>query len=177
MSKVGKKPINIPDGVQCTIKDNNLIVKGPKGETSMELVDDVEVKFENNQVLAIPRNNSLNAKTFWGTVRSNINNNIVGVTQGFTKSLVITGVGYRMAIKGSDLVMNLGFSHEVIFPIPEGIKISCPDATHVNIEGIDKQKVGQVASQIKSTKKPEPYKGKGFKYIGEQILRKEGKKK
>lgn len=178
MSKIGKKPIMLPSGVSCKVENSEFCAKGPKGELKLKLIyDDIDVIVNEDNVMVKPKNNSLRARKFWGTVRSSINNMVVGVSNGFTKSLEINGVGYRMSIKGKNVIMNLGLSHEVEFPIPEGINAVCPDATHINITGINKQEVGQIASKIKLMKKPEPYKGKGFKYVGEQILRKEGKKK
>lgn len=177
MSKIGKKPIILPSDVTCNINNKTIVIKGKNSELSMDLSPEVNIEVKDNQIIVSPKNASLDARRMWGTIRASINNMILGVSQGFTKSLEINGVGYRMAVKGKDLVLNLGFSHEVVFPIPDTVNVVCPDATHVNIKGVNKQIVGLIASKIKLMKKPEPYKGKGFKYVGEQILRKEGKKK
>lgn len=177
MSKVGKKPIDLPLGVTCSIVNGELIVKGSKGELKNVLSNKILVENKDNRIIVSPKDNSIEAKKFWGTFRALINNMIKGVTEGFTKSLEITGVGYRVNVKDDKLVMQLGLSHDVELKIPDGITIVCPTNTQVNVSGIDNQKVGLVASLIKKHKKPEPYKGKGFKYVGEKILRKEGKKK
>lgn len=177
MSKVGKKPIDLPVGVTCSIVNGELIVKGSKGELKNVLSNKILIENKDNRIIVSPKDNSIEAKKFWGTFRALINNMIKGVTEGFTKSLEITGVGYRVNVKDNKLVMQLGLSHDVELKIPDGITIVCPTNTQVNVSGIDKQKVGLVASLIKKYKKPEPYKGKGFKYVGEKILRKEGKKK
>lgn len=177
MSKVGKKPIDLPAGVTCSIINGELTVKGNKGELKSALSNKIVVENKDNKITVSPKDSSIEARKFWGTFRALINNMVLGVTNGFTKSLEITGVGYRVNVKGDKLVMQLGLSHDVELKIPEGITIVCPTNTQVNVSGIDKQKVGLIASLIKKHKKPEPYKGKGFKYVGEKILRKEGKKK
>ena len=174
---MGKKPIDLPEGVSCNIVDNEISIKGKKGELKAVLFNKLTVENKENKIVVLPKDNSIEAKKFWGTFRALINNMVKGVTEGFTKSLEITGVGYRVSVKDNKLVMQLGFSHSVELEVPEGITVVCPDNTHVNVSGIDKQKVGLVASLIRKYKKPEPYKGKGFKYVGEKILRKEGKKK
>ena len=177
MSKMGKKPIDLPEGVSCSVINNEVVIKGSKGELKVSVFNKLIVENKDNKVVILPKDNSIEAKKFWGTFRALINNMVKGVVEGFTKSLEITGVGYRVNIKDNKLVMQLGLSHNVELEVPEGITVTCPDSTHVNVFGIDKQKVGLVAPLIKKYKKPEPYKGKGFRYVGEQILRKEGKKK
>ena len=177
MSRIGKNPVELPDGVSVVISGIKVTAKGKLGELSAVFTDDVEFIGTDSEVTVKPRGNSINARKMWGTSRSVISNLVVGVSEGFKRNLVINGVGYRAAVQGKDLVLQLGYSHEVRHPIPEGIKINCPDQTHITIEGIDKQRVGQTAAEIRSYRPPEPYKGKGIKYENEYILRKEGKKK
>ena len=177
MSRVGKNPVEVPDGVNVAIFGQQIIAKGKLGELSMTFSDDVDITQEENLITVKIRGNSIQSRKMWGTARSVISNLVVGVSEGFIKNLEINGVGYRAPVQGSDLVMQLGFSHEVRHKIPEGIIIKCPDQTHITIEGADKQKVGQTAAEIRSYRPPEPYKGKGVKYVDEHILRKEGKKK
>ena len=177
MSRVGKYPVLIPQGVQVTLQDRTLVAKGKLGELKLPLTDDVEVEVEGNQVAVKPRRDDRRSRTMWGTTRSLVNGMVTGVSTGFAKNMEINGTGYRAAVQGKDLVLNLGYSHEVRYPIPEGIKITCERPTAVRVEGADKQRVGQVAAEIRGFRGPEPYKGKGIKYEGEQILRKEGKKK
>ena len=177
MSRIGKNPVTIPDGVTFEIKGIDVAAKGKLGELSARLTDDVEVTQEGNVITVTPRGNSGRARKMWGTARSVISNLVTGVSEGFEKKLEITGVGYRAQVQGKDLVLQLGFSHEVRYPAPEGITFKCADQTHVSITGANKQVVGQVASEIRSFRPPEPYKGKGVRYEGEYILRKEGKKK
>jgi len=177
MSRIGKKPIEIPEGVTIEHSGCDLAVKGPKGLLSMTLVDEVVVEVKDGEVSVTPVNKSKIARSMWGMQRTMVSNLIEGVTRGFEKKLEIKGVGYRAQMKGKDLNLQLGFSHEVDFPVPEGINIQCPDQTTVIVTGIDKQKVGQVAAKIREYRKPEPYKGKGVKYAGEYVYRKEGKKK
>lgn len=177
MSRIGKKPVAIPSGVTATIADGQLSVKGPKGTLAMPLADVVSYAIEDGQISVQPANGSKQARAFWGMQRTLVQNLITGVTEGFTRKLLITGVGYRADSKGKVLNLKLGYSHDVDFPVPEGIEIKTPDNTTVEISGIDKQKVGQVAAEIRRWRKPEPYKGKGIKYEGEFIFRKEGKKK
>jgi large subunit ribosomal protein L6 len=177
MSRVGKNPVEVPDGVNVAIVGQKVTAKGNLGELSMTFSDDVDITQEENLITVRSRGNSIQSRKMWGTVRSVIYNLVVGVSEGFIRNLEINGVGYRAQVQGSDLVMQLGFSHEVRHTIPEGITIKCPDQTHITIEGADKQKVGQTASEIRSYRPPEPYKGKGVKYVDEHILRKEGKKK
>ena len=177
MSRIGKKPVAVPAGVTATINDRILVVKGPKGEMSMPLVDDISYTIDGAQIAVLPANETKRARAFWGMQRTMVNNLVTGVSDGFTKVLEITGVGYRASVQGSNLKLQLGYSHDVDFAIPAGITIKTPDPTTVEITGSDKQRVGQVAAEIRRWRKPEPYKGKGIKYRGEVIFRKEGKKK
>lgn len=177
MSRIGKKPVAVPANVTATLNGAELAVKGPKGQLAMTVADEVNVTVDGNVITVAPRDDSKRARSFWGMQRTLVNNLIVGVTDGFTEVLEINGVGYRASVQGSNLKLQLGFSHDVDFPIPEGITIKCPDQTTVEISGTDKQKVGQVAAEIRRWRRPEPYKGKGIKYRGEYIFRKEGKKK
>lgn len=177
MSRIGKRPVEIPAGVTANLGDGVLTMKGPKGELSMNLTDDISYELDNGQLSVKPANETKRARAFWGMQRTLVQNLVDGVTEGFTKVLEITGVGYRASVSGKSLKLQLGFSHDVDFDIPEGITINCPDQTTVEISGSDKQKVGQVAAEIRRWRKPEPYKGKGIKYRGEYIFRKEGKKK
>jgi large subunit ribosomal protein L6 len=177
MSRIGKKPVTIPAGVQASINGGTIEVKGPKGTLSMPLVDDIAYAIEGNEIRVNPANDTKRARAFWGMQRTLVSNLVVGVSDGFTKVLEITGVGYRAAVQGKTLKLQLGYSHDVEYAIPEGITIKTPDQTTVEITGSDRQKVGQVAAEIRRWRKPEPYKGKGIKYRGEFIFRKEGKKK
>ena len=177
MSRVGKYPVPLPQGVQVTLQGRTLVAKGKLGELKLPLTDDVDVEVADNQVAVKPRRDDRRSRTMWGTTRSLVNGMVTGVSTGFAKNMEINGTGYRAAVQGKDLVLNLGFSHEVRYPIPEGIKITCDRPTAVRVEGADKQRVGQVAAEIRAFRGPEPYKGKGIKYENEQILRKEGKKK
>jgi large subunit ribosomal protein L6 len=177
MSRIGKKPVAMPAGVTASMADGTLSVKGPKGELKMPMSDLISYEVKEEGVSVQPANNSKAARAFWGMQRTLVQNLVTGVTEGFTKVLEITGVGYRANVQGKNLKLQLGYSHDVDFAIPEGIDIKTPDNTTVEISGIDKQKVGQVAAEIRRWRKPEPYKGKGIKYRGEYIFRKEGKKK
>ncbi|MGC6330238.1 50S ribosomal protein L6 [Rhizorhabdus sp. FW153] len=177
MSRIGKKPVQVPAGVSASLEGKTLSVKGPKGTLSMSLADEVSYAVEDGQISVQPVNDSKRSRSFWGMQRTMVQNLIVGVTEGYTKTLQITGVGYRANVQGKNLKLQLGYSHDVDFEIPEGITIATPDQTTVHISGIDKQQVGQVAAEIRRWRKPEPYKGKGIKYAGEYIFRKEGKKK
>jgi large subunit ribosomal protein L6 len=177
MSRIGKKPVTIPKGVTASVNGQEVAVKGPKGELKHVLVDDVIAKLENGGIEVAPRQDTQNARAMWGMSRTLISNLMTGVTEGFTKKLEITGVGYRAAVAGTNLQLQLGYSHDVVFPIPQGIQVVCSKPTEIVITGIDKQKVGQVAAEIRKFRPPEPYKGKGVRYAGEYILRKEGKKK
>jgi large subunit ribosomal protein L6 len=177
MSRVGKKPVAIPSGVIASIEGQLVKVKGPKGALALTLHPDVTAKLEGNEVRVDPRYETKRARAMWGTYRSLLANVITGVTKGFERKLEISGVGYRAALQGKNLQVQLGYSHDIVYPIPEGITIVTPRPTEVVVSGIDGQKVGHVAAQIRSFRKPEPYKGKGVKYAGEYIFRKEGKKK
>jgi len=177
MSRIGKKPVTVPAGVTAAIEGKTLSVKGPKGTLSMSLADEVSYAVEDGSISVQPINDTKRARSFWGMQRTLVQNLITGVTEGYSKTLQITGVGYRANVQGKNLKLQLGYSHDVDFMIPEGITIATPDQTTVQISGIDKQKVGQVAAEIRRWRKPEPYKGKGIKYAGEYIFRKEGKKK
>ena len=177
MSRIGKKPVAIPGGVTAEIANGTLTVKGPKGALTLGLVDEVTYAVEDGAISVRPANSSNRARAFWGMQRTLVQNLVTGVTEGYTKVLDITGVGYRANAQGRNLKLQLGYSHDVDFAVPDGIEVKTPDNTTVEITGIDKQKVGQVAAEIRRWRKPEPYKGKGIKYRGEYIFRKEGKKK
>ncbi|WP_448503056.1 50S ribosomal protein L6 [Sphingomonas sp.] len=177
MSRIGKKPVSVPAGVTANIGDGQLSVKGPKGTLTMPLADDIKYETVDGGISVLPANETKRARAFWGMQRTLVQNLVTGVTEGFSKKLLISGVGYRASSQGKTLKLQLGYSHDVNFEIPEGIEIKTPDQTTVEISGIDKQKVGQVAAEIRRWRKPEPYKGKGIKYDGEFIFRKEGKKK
>jgi large subunit ribosomal protein L6 len=177
MSRTGKKPIPAVSGVTVTIKDREVHAKGPKGEQSLTLMDIVNAKQTDQGIVIEPANDTVEARAAWGTTRALIANMVKGVKDGFEKKLQIQGVGFRAAMQGKDLKLSLGFSHEVVFNTPKGITITAPTATEVTISGADKQQVGQVAADIRAWRKPEPYKGKGVRYLGEYIARKEGKKK
>ncbi len=177
MSRIGKKPVSLPDGVTANLADGTLAVKGPKGELKLPMADEVSYELADGGVTVTPANESKKARSYWGMQRTLVQNLVDGVTEGFSKVLEISGVGYRAKVQGKTLNLQLGFSHDVNFDIPEGIEIKTPDQTTIEISGIDKQKVGQVAAEIRRWRKPEPYKGKGIKYRGEYIFRKEGKKK
>jgi large subunit ribosomal protein L6 len=177
MSRIGKKPVPVPAGVTPTINDGIISVKGPKGTLTMPLREEISYTLEDGVISVQPANETKRARAFWGMQRTMVQNLITGVTDGFTKKLLITGVGYRAAAQGRNLKLQLGYSHDVNIDVPEGIEVKTPDATTVEISGSDKQKVGQLAAEIRRWRKPEPYKGKGIKYDGEFIFRKEGKKK
>ena len=177
MSRVGKYPVPVPAGVTLALAGRTLTAKGKLGELKLDLTDDVDVEIKANEVAVSPRRTDRRARTMWGTTRSLINSMVTGVSTGFVKAMEINGTGYRAAVQGSDLVLNLGYSHEIRYPIPAGIKITCERPTAVKVEGSDKRQVGQVAAEIRAYRGPEPYKGKGVKYANETILRKEGKKK
>jgi large subunit ribosomal protein L6 len=177
MSRVGKKPVAVPAGVTAKVEGQTVSVKGPKGELKFTVPDDVLVAMEGSSIKVDPRSDSNRSRAMWGMSRSMINNLVVGVTQGYERKLEITGVGYKAAVAGKTLQLSLGFSHDVNYPIPAGIAIATPKPTEVTIAGIDKRQVGQVAAEIRAFRGPEPYKGKGIKYEGEFIFRKEGKKK
>jgi large subunit ribosomal protein L6 len=177
MSRVGKYPVAIPAGVQVALAGRMLAVKGKLGELKLELTDLVEAKVEDGKVAVAPRGGTAQARMMWGTTRSLVASMVRGVSEGYSKSMEITGTGYRAAVQGSNLVMNLGFSHDVVYAIPAGIKITCERPTAIKVEGVDKRLVGQVCAELRTWRPPEPYKGKGMKFDGEQIRRKEGKKK
>jgi large subunit ribosomal protein L6 len=178
MSRIGKKPVAMPGGVSASIDSGTLTVKGPKGQLAMQLLDDlVAYDVAEGEIRVTPLVDAQRNRAAWGMQRTLVQNLVTGVTEGFKKVLEISGVGYRAAAQGRNLRLQLGYSHDVNFPVPEGIEVKTPDANTVEISGIDKQKVGQVAAEIRRWRKPEPYKGKGIKYRGEYIFRKEGKKK
>jgi large subunit ribosomal protein L6 len=177
MSRIGNKAVAVPSGVTANVEGQTVKVKGPKGAMQVVLHDDVTAKMDKSGIKIDPRNESKRARSLWGTSRTLVANIMSGVTKGFEEKLEITGVGYRAAVQGKNLQLQLGFSHDVMFPIPEGIAIATPKPTEIVITGNDKQKVGHVAAEIRGFRPPEPYKGKGVKYAGEYIFRKEGKKK
>ena len=177
MSRVGKNPIEIPGDVQVSIEGAIFTAKGKLGEMSQEISETVSTSLEDGKVWVRPVDDSKTARAMWGTTRSLLQSVVTGVSQGFTKELEINGVGYRAAVQGSTLTLQLGYSHDVDYPIPEGITIACAKPTSISISGASKQRVGQVAAEIRGFRPPEPYKGKGIKYVDEVILRKEGKKK
>ena len=177
MSRIGKKAVPVPAGVTADIAGRVLSVKGPKGTLTMPLADEITYDVQQDGISVQPANDTKRARAFWGMQRTLVQNLVTGVTTGFSKKLVITGVGYRAAAQGKTLKLQLGYSHDVNIDVPEGIEVKTPDATTVEISGSDKQKVGQLAAEIRRWRKPEPYKGKGIKYDGEFIFRKEGKKK
>jgi len=177
MSRVGSNPVAVPAGVDVAIADGRIQVKGKLGQFDYPLPEEVEVTRDNGEITVKPVNETKRARALWGTTRSNIDNMVTGVSKGFTKVLEITGVGYRAAVQGKTLTLQLGFSHDVQFDIPDGITIACERPTQIQVSGADKQQVGQVCAKIRGYRPPEPYKGKGVRYADEQIRRKEGKKK
>ena len=177
MSRIGKRPVTVPSGVTATVEGQTVKMKGPKGQLQFVVHDDVEVKLENGQVKVNPRVETNRARALYGTARAQVANLVEGVTKGFEKKLEITGVGYRAAMQGKNLQLALGYSHDVVYPIPEGITVTVPKPTEITITGSNSQRIGQVAAEIRSYRPPEPYKGKGVKYVDEFIFRKEGKKK
>ncbi len=177
MSRIGKRAVPVPSGITANVEGQTVKVKGPKGALSVVLPDDVTVKLDGGQIKVDPRGETKHARSQWGTSRTLVANLIAGVTKGFEQRLEINGVGYRAAVQGKNLQLALGYSHDVIYPIPEGITIVTPRPVEIVITGIDRQKVGQVAAEIRDFRPPEPYKGKGVKYAAERIFRKEGKKK
>lgn len=177
MSRVGQKPVEIPSGVEVAINGALVTAKGKLGELSLEMLDTVSASIEDGKVVVKPADESKAARSMWGTTRSQIQSLVTGVSEGFTKQLEINGVGYRAAVQGSTLNLQLGYSHDINYPIPEGITIKCERPTAIAVSGANKQRVGQVAAEIRAYRPPEPYKGKGIKYAEETILRKEGKKK
>jgi large subunit ribosomal protein L6 len=177
MSRIGKKAVAVPSGITANVQGQTVKVKGPKGALSVVLPDEVAVKLDGGQIKVDPRGETKRARSQWGTSRTLIANLIAGVTKGFEQRLEINGVGYRAAVQGKNLQLALGYSHDVVYPIPEGITIATPRPVEIVITGIDRQKVGQVAAEIREYRPPEPYKGKGIKYAAERVFRKEGKKK
>ncbi|KIC14199.1 MULTISPECIES: 50S ribosomal protein L6 [unclassified Leisingera] len=177
MSRIGKKPVELPSGVSASVSGQTIEVKGPKGARSFTATDDVTLSVNDNVVTIEPRGKSKRARQQWGMSRTQVANLVTGVTQGFKKELEIQGVGYRAQMQGNTLKLNLGYSHDVDFVAPDGITITAPKQTEIVVEGIDQQQVGEVAAKIRDWRRPEPYKGKGIRYKGEFIFRKEGKKK
>jgi large subunit ribosomal protein L6 len=177
MSRVGKNPVTVPDGIDIQIVDQLVRAKGKLGELSVTLPREVAISQEDNLLWVKPREESRRAEAMWGTSQALLTNLVTGVSQGFSRTLDITGVGYRAAVQGKNLNLQLGYSHDINYQIPEGIEVKCESQTTIEISGADKQAVGQVAAEIRAFRKPEPYKGKGIRYRGEQIRRKEGKKK
>ncbi len=177
MSRVGKKPVAVPAGVTAKVDGQSISVKGGKGELSFTAPDDVSVTFAEGKIVVTPRGDSKRSRAMWGMTRSIVNSLMIGVSKGFERKLEITGVGYKAVISGNSVRLSLGYSHDVTFPIPAGIAIAAPKPTEISITGIDKRQVGQTAAEIRALRPPEPYKGKGVKYAGEFIFRKEGKKK
>ena len=177
MSRIGKKLIAVPAGVTVTIEGQTVTVKGPKGQLAWTVIDDIEVKLENAEITFVPRSDTQRARSMWGLSRTLVNNMVVGVTAGYEQVLELVGVGYRAALKGQNLSLQLGFSHDIDLPPPSGISFVVPKQTEIRISGIDKQAVGEVAATIRKIRPPEPYKGKGVRYAGEKVRRKEGKKK
>jgi len=177
MSRIGKKPVALPKGVTASVEGQTVKVKGPKGELSVKLVPEVSAKVDEHGITVTPDKAQERADQMWGLSRSLVNNLVTGVTTGFTQRLEIQGVGYRAAVQGKNLNLQLGFSHDVVYPIPAGITITSEKPTQISVSGIDKQLVGQVAAEIRGYRRPEPYKGKGVRYEGEYVRRKEGKKK
>lgn len=177
MSRIGKKTIPVPSGVSATVDGQQVSMKGPKGELSVVLVDEVMAEMGDDGLSVKPRADTKRGRSMWGMSRTLVQNLVTGVSDGFEKTLEIQGVGYRAALQGSNLQLQLGLSHEVLYPVPDGIKVQCPKPTEIIISGIEKQKVGQVAAEIRRYRPPEPYKGKGIRYQGEYVFRKEGKKK
>ncbi len=177
MSRVGKKPVPVPTGVTANVQGKTISVKGPKGTLSLVVHDRVKVAMDKGEISVDPADESKEARALWGTTRANLNNIVTGVTKGFERKLEITGVGYRAAVQGKNLQLALGYSHDVVYAIPEGIAVATPKPTEIVVSGIDRKKVGQVAAEIRAYRPPEPYKGKGVRYSDEFIFRKEGKKK
>lgn len=177
MSRIGKRAVAMPGGVSASIEGDTLSVKGPKGTLTMGMSEHIDYKIESEEIQVNPANETKTARSFWGMHRTLVSNLVQGVTEGFSKTLEITGVGYRASAQGQKLKLQLGFSHDVDIDVPQGLDVKTPDQTTVIISGMDKQAVGQLAAEIRRWRKPEPYKGKGIKYQGEYVFRKEGKKK
>ena len=177
MSRIGKNPVHIPQGVEVKLAGQSLTAKGKLGQGSLTIADDVAVELEDGNVKVTPRNDTRRARAMWGTSRALVNNLVKGVSDGFTQNLEINGVGYRAAIQGKELVLQLGHSHDIKYPIPPGVTMKTEKPTTISISGADRQQIGQIAAEIRAFRPPEPYKGKGIKYETETIIRKEGKKK
>ena len=177
MSRIGKRPVPLPSGVEASVSGQTVSVKGPKGTRQFHATDDVTIAVEDGAVTVTPRGKSKRARQQWGMSRSMVENLVTGVTTGFKKELEITGVGYRAQMQGNTLKLALGYSHDVNFEVPQGVTVTAPKQTEIVVEGIDEQQVGQVAANIREWRAPEPYKGKGIRYKGEYVFRKEGKKK
>ena len=177
MSRIGKNPVAVPNGVTVDIKGQDISVSGPKGRLALTLVDEIAVSMDGESIKVLPRNDNRQGRTMWGMQRTLVSNMVTGVTSGFTTRLEISGVGYRAAVQGKVLQLQMGYSHDVAYPIPEDVQIVCERPTAISVTGIDKQRVGQVAAEIRRYRPPEPYKGKGIRYENEFIFRKEGKKK
>ena len=177
MSRIGKKPVAIPSGVTASVDGQTVKMKGPKGALEFVLPAEVTAKMEKGGIKVDPRNETKRARSMWGTSRTLVSNLVTGVTKGFEKKLEINGVGYKAAVAGKNLQLSLGYSHDIMYPIPAGVTITTPKPTEITVVGIDKRQVGQIAAEIRGFRGPEPYKGKGVKYAGEFIFRKEGKKK
>lgn len=177
MSRVGQKPVAVPDGIDIQIVDQLVRAKGKLGELSVTLPREVTISREENLIWVKPRDETKRARAMWGTSRAILTNLVIGVSDGYSKTLEIIGVGYRASVQGKSLNLQLGYSHDINYPIPDGIEIKCENQTTIEVSGADKQAVGQVTAEIRAFRKPEPYKGKGIRYRGEQVLRKEGKKK
>ncbi len=177
MSRIGKTPVSLPDGVKANIEGQKIVANGPKGQLEVVLVDEVTVEMTDDGIKVSPIGMSKRSRSMWGMSRTLVQNIVTGVSEGFEKKLAINGVGYRAQVQGKNLQLALGFSHDVLYPIPEGVDVACPKPTELIVTGIDKHKVGQVAAEIRRYRPPEPYKGKGVKYEDEYIFRKEGKKK
>jgi large subunit ribosomal protein L6 len=177
MSRIGKKPVVLPAGVAAKLDGQSIVVKGAKGELTFTAPDEVALKIEGGAIVVEPRGDDKRARAMWGTARAMVNNLVVGVAKGFEKKLEINGVGYKAAIAGKNLQLSLGFSHDIVYPIPAGVAVTTPKPTEITVAGVDKRQVGQVAAEIRAFRGPEPYKGKGVKYVDEFVFRKEGKKK
>ena len=177
MSRIGQRPVPVPQDVTVEVSGQEMTASGPMGKLSMTLVEEVLASLENDEIVIKPRDNSKRSRTMWGMHRTLVDNLVRGVSQGFSVELEIIGVGYRAAVEGRTLNLQMGYSHEINYPIPEDIDIKCERPTAVSVSGMDRQKVGQVAAEIRAFRKPEPYKGKGIRYVGEYVFRKEGKKK
>ena len=177
MSRIGKNPVTVPSGVEAQLAGRTLTVRGSLGTLSLMVSNDVTARIADGMVTIAPANETKQARAMWGTTRALVNNMVTGVSKGFSVGLEINGVGYRAAVQGSVLNLQLGYSHDVVFPIPVDVKIACERPTVITVSGADRQRVGQVAAEIRAYRPPEPYKGKGIRYAGENVRRKEGKKK